>query len=108
MLQNREGYFLESEKVHAFQRLRSAGLLEEASWLTKEIDTWLLDPLFTSAKEASTDLAVLAPSSNGQGLCLRYQTGGPASSVLPFDERAIDERIVETGLSDAVNGVLEP
>jgi hypothetical protein len=93
---------------HAFRRLRQENLLEEASWLTKEIDTWLLDPLFASAKETATDLAILAPSTFGQGLCLRYQTGGAPDSTLPFDERAIEERIGESGLSDVVDAVLQP
>ncbi len=91
-----------------FDDLRFRENLEEASWLTKQIDEFFVEPILRSAPETSTRFAILAPNSNGQGLAIVFQTKDIGSNVIPFDERAFDDRLSENQLHEMVNQLLQP
>lgn len=97
--------------IDTMARLRKAGRLDEAAWLSRELDDRLLPitddaPLFR--------LTIAAPGVEG-GLALVYDSMRPGQNIFPFDERSLHERalplaqpweIVEKGLQNpALEGV---
>ncbi|MBC8065270.1 MAG: hypothetical protein H7Y17_10595 [Chlorobia bacterium] len=91
-----------------FQELREKDQLEEASWLSKEIDEMFVDPILASARELSTRFAILSPSQAGNGLSALYETKMNGSNVIPFDERALEERLAGRQLHEFVDAFLSP
>lgn len=82
---------------------RSQGKLEEAEWLSREIDRRLLGPLLDASLREPTRIFIAAPSCDGtgsdepSGLSLRVETGTRPANSVPFDERALEERAVPVG-----------
>jgi len=91
-----------------FTELRREKMLDEASWLIKEIDNVFIQPLLEGAKESPAELLVASPSPKSTGLGVTYRSGNLASSSLPFDERALEERLPRKGLGDWVGLILSP
>ena len=82
--------------IDALEILRQREKLEEAEWLTREIDQRLLRPLFESALKAPSRLTLAAPAANGEGLAVTFATGDHAANPIPFNEHALDEKSVPT------------
>jgi hypothetical protein len=91
-----------------FEQLRAKEQLEEAEWLTKQIDDFFIDPIFTSARETPTRFAILAPNQEGEGLSVAYETKWNEGNSIPFDERAIDERLPMRQLHESMDSLLNP
>lgn len=89
-----------------FQELRAQNQLEEASWLTHQLDENLIEPILTNALETSTHFAILAPNSDGEGLAVSYQTKMNSANVIPFDERALEERLTQSQMHEMVDSIL--
>ena len=89
-----------------FGELRSKGQLEEAQWLTKQMDEFLIEPILSHAREHPTRFAVLAPSASGEGLSLVYETKMQGENVVPFDERALEEKLRAGQLHELVDQLL--
>lgn len=85
-----------------FQELRARDQIEEASWLSHEIDKSFIEPILESSIDVPTSLTVLAPSSSGNGLGLSYQSKMNAGNVIPFDERALDERLSQRQMHEVI------
>ena len=95
--------------IDSFAKLRADEKLEECSWLISQMEGRLLRSLFEAALTGASRILVLAPSSTGQGLGLRFETGDKGANVFPFDERSLEERQVATlELSEVVARALEP
>ncbi len=77
--------------IEAVARFRAEEKLEEAEWFVHELDHALLKPVFEKALLEPTNLTLLAPGS-GPGLGVSFATEDAAANVIPFDERALDER----------------
>ncbi len=75
-----------------FGELRQKNLIEEAGWLTKQIEESFLNPIFSSAAENPVRLSLLSPTDNGTGLAVTYETKMQNATMVPFDERALEER----------------
>jgi hypothetical protein len=91
-----------------FQELRGKEQLEEASWLSKQIDDWFVDPILESAKETPTRFAILTPNTDSAGLSVVYETKMNLGNSIPFDERALEERLPQRQLHELVNALLNP
>lgn len=76
--------------IEAIADFRREGKLEEAAWLTAEIDRRWLEPIWQKAKNDYVRLLVLAPSLAADGLALSCEPGYGESPVAPFDERALE------------------
>jgi 2,3-bisphosphoglycerate-independent phosphoglycerate mutase len=76
--------------------LREREKLEEANWLTREIDRRFLTPIFESALKSPTRISVVAPSIKSTGLAVSFATGQQGANTIPFDERAREERSLPT------------
>lgn len=90
-----------------FQELRTGEQIEEASWLSKEIDEKFIGPILDSAVEVPTRFSILVPSGEGEGLGVDYETKMNAGNVVPFDERALEERLAVRQLHEGIAGLLE-
>jgi hypothetical protein len=93
--------------IEAFRDLRAAKSAderaEEFAWLARELDARLLAPIAESLAGAAARvepmrLAFLAPSTDGdkRGLGLDVRSDARSDNPFPFDERALDERLVPT------------
>jgi hypothetical protein len=82
--------------------------LEEASWLSKQLDELFIDPILASALETPTRFAVLAPNGETEGLSAIYETKWNEGGYIPFDERAFDERIPVRQLHETIDLLLNP
>ena len=89
-----------------FAELRAKEQLDEAHWLSKQIDDLLIDPILAHAREHPARFAVLAPSSSEKGLALVYETKMQGESVVPFDERALEERLRTGQMHELVDQIL--
>lgn len=89
-----------------FHELRASEKLEEASWLTKEIDGRFIETILESSIEIPTRLSILAPSTVGEGLGIFYETKMNVGNVVPFDERAMDEKLAGRQLHEEVARLL--
>jgi 2,3-bisphosphoglycerate-independent phosphoglycerate mutase len=77
--------------LDGFESLRRDGAIEEIDWLTRELDKRLLGPIRTLSEEAELHLLLLASSPDG-GLALQFDSRERIQSVVPFDERALEDR----------------
>ena len=83
--------------IEAFGELRSHKRLEEMEWFGKELDRKLLEPLAQLARKEPVHLTILA-SANGpnDGLVMDFFSDSPHPNSIPFDERALEERSLQT------------
>ncbi len=94
--------------VDALEGLRAKGQEEELHWFVRELDAALLGPLLDTLRREPMRLALLAPRAE-TGLALTVDGSRRASNVVPFDERALEERTLSTlGLHDSVEIALHP
>lgn len=77
------------------ERLRSAEKLEEAAWLTRELDERFLQPVLDRAALEPSRIAVLAPGMESDGLGVVFESRSIEENSLPFDERSLEEQRVE-------------
>lgn len=91
-----------------FQELREKEQVEEASWLSKQVDDWFIDPILESSKEVSTRFAVVSPNVKSTGLSVVYETKMSSGNVIPFDERALEERLTQRQMHELVAALLNP
>ena len=91
-----------------FEELRTAGKIEEASWLTKEIDERFIDPILESAVDTPTHLSILMPSATSEGLGSSFESNVNTGGHVPFDERALDEKLASRHLHEDVARLLSP
>lgn len=92
--------------LDSIQEFRDQGQLEEAAWLTHEIDRELLSPWSAPKVDDPLMVTLLAPGPAG-GLGLTFRSDSPMDSGMPFDERLLDDRgLALMDLSDAVNMAL--
>jgi hypothetical protein len=92
--------------MDSFGPLREAQRWEEMEWLSKELDIKLISPLWERSRLEPFCLTVLAcggytgrespVTGSPEGLVLSYKTGQVASNSIPFDERALEERTLQT------------
>ncbi len=76
-------------------QLRAKELEEELHWFVRELDARLIKPLIDESAEGPAKITVLAPSSaTGLGMVLRTPATGANS--IPFDERALEEKVLRT------------
>ncbi len=75
---------------------------EERHWLAREIDRELLQPLLDRAATESIRIALLAPRKNGDGLALVAEPPVDRGGRWPFDDRALEERLVVRQDLDAI------
>lgn len=88
--------------LDSFNELRALGRLEEAEWLTHEIDAKLIEPLWERARKERLNLDILAPvgffgepktaQTSHMGLALKFDSANRRANQLPFDERSLEER----------------
>jgi 2,3-bisphosphoglycerate-independent phosphoglycerate mutase len=78
--------------IGAISRFRQQNQLEEAEFFSREIDQRLLNPLMERSELEPLSLAVVAPRASGDGLALIFDSRRPEESVVPFDERALEDR----------------
>lgn len=71
---------------------RAKGQLEEAKWLTRELDRRLFEPWISAPKEEDLEILVLATGSP-VGLAVHYRSGIDRQSATPFDERATEDTL---------------
>jgi len=81
--------------IDSIAEFRQREQFEEAEWMANEIDRRLLQPLFQDALTNPTRIVLLAPGS-GLGLGVRFETLDSGSNSIPFDERALDEKMLAT------------
>ncbi len=75
---------------------------EELNWIANEIDVKLLKPILEKALTSTTKISLLVPTKE-VGIGLTYETGDQNANSIPFDERALDEKLLPTlDLSTAV------
>lgn len=85
----------------AFAEMRAMARMEEAQWLSREIDTRLLVPLETRLREEPMRILIASPGPHG--LALQVGSGPADTGSTPFDERALEGRGVPTyGLAELV------
>ena len=78
----------------AIAEMRALDRLEEAEWLSREIDKRLLEPLEAKLRDGPSSLLLASPGTDG--LALLVEHGPSLGGGLPFDERALEERSVPT------------
>lgn len=93
---------------NAFERLAGDERIDERGWLTHEFDERLLKGLLESAVDTPTRLTLLAPRPDGPGLGVTYETKDQGANVIPFDERALEERLSTRDLATWVDQVMAP
>ena len=81
--------------IEAPTKLKELDKPEELNWFADQIDTKLLKPLFENALVSPTEITFLVPADE-MGIGLRYQTGNQNTNSIPFDERALDEKSLQT------------
>lgn len=91
------------EEIEAF---RAQGMLEEADWLVQEIDRQFVTPWLDAPDGAPVDALVVAPGPDG-GLALRFSSQHREEGLLPFDERALHEKLPTMAVHDVVASFLE-
>jgi hypothetical protein len=79
--------------LDAVQEFRFNHQLEEADWFVRELDNVLLKPLFQEALVKPTRITFLAPGA-GVGLGATFETKNANSNSIPFDERALEEKVL--------------
>ncbi len=80
--------------VEAAAELRSQSMWEELEWFVPELDRELIKPLLESTMHEPSRFTFIAP---GRGLGLSVTLGKqPGTNVIPFDERALEERVLPT------------
>ncbi len=72
------------------------------------MDDWFVDPVLASAQENPTRFSVLAPDERSGGLAAVYETKMNANNVIPFDERAMEERLSQRQMHELMNALLNP
>jgi len=87
----------------AFQRFRPAGEVEEMGWLLSELDRLVLDPW--SSLDTPVEITVAALSGE-EGIVLRWTNAVRMENRVPFDERALHERIQRLTLHEVVRSAL--
>lgn len=88
--------------LEAPSKLKELDRPEELNWFADQMDAKLLQLLFEKALVDSTKITLLIPTAE-TGLGLTYQTGNQNSGTIPFDERALEEKTLQTfDLSTAV------
>ncbi len=90
-----------------FHELRAGEQIEEASWLSKEIDEKFIGPILDNAVEVPTRFSILVPSAESEGLGVHYETKMNAGNAVPFDERALEERLAVRQLHEGIADLLE-
>lgn len=90
------------EEIELFRR---HGMLEEAAWLVNEIDRTLVARWLDAPDEAPIDVLIVAPGPHG-GLAMRFGSQHREEGLLPFDERALHERLPTTDVHDVVASFL--
>ena len=78
----------------AIAEMRALDRLEEAEWLSREIDQRLLEPLERRLRDEPMRLLIAAPGEHGLALLVEHGPASPGST--PFDERALEQRGVPT------------
>lgn len=76
--------------IDAIAEMRRQGKIEEAAWLTEEISSRFIRPMWDNGKNDYLRLLILAPALDQEGLALSYEPGY-ASSNAPFDERGLEQ-----------------
>jgi hypothetical protein len=72
---------------------RAGERFEEASWLARELDCRLLEPLLHDAELTEGRLLLIATRSNGNGLVVDFRPDGPRSSIsISFSAETADDR----------------
>lgn len=89
--------------INAFARLAEQGLVEERGWLTKQVEERFLEGLYDSAQEIPTRLTLLAPNSESVGLGIMYQSKDQNTNSIPFDERALEDRLPTYTLHERID-----
>ena len=87
----------------AFEEFRERGLIEEAAWLTRQLDDLLIGPILNSARDIPTRFSIFAPCRKGTGLSAVYETKMNEGNLIPFDERALEEQLPQLQLHEAVD-----
>jgi hypothetical protein len=82
--------------IGVIAELREQNRVEEMDWFTKELNRRLLEPLVQLARREPLHLTLLAPSTQGQGLVLDFRSDAPETNSIPFDERALEEKSLQT------------
>jgi len=80
--------------------------IDEKAWLTNELDEKLFTKLVRD--ETPTRIAILAPAADGAGLGLTWETGNPGIGSIPFDERALEERLPTRDLATWIDQAMNP
>jgi 2,3-bisphosphoglycerate-independent phosphoglycerate mutase len=76
--------------------LRARGLSEELEWFAARLDKELLAPLLAGVLKGPARVALICPRVEGPGLGLTIEHGDVGQNVVPFDERALEERRLST------------
>lgn len=93
--------------VDAIAEMRSEEMLEEAEFLSRQIDEQLLKPIIDRAADEPLRLLLAAPSDERQGLILHFDSKDLREGTLPFDERTLDDAKVPTvDVEDAISTFL--
>lgn len=97
-------------------RLRESGRLDEAEWVLSRFDEEFLAPLLTEAATEPVRIAIYAPgfeprptvSATGsvRGLGALFDSNAVVSNVVPFDERALQERLPLHDLWESIASTL--
>lgn len=84
-------------------RLREEGRLDEAAWVLARFDEEFLGPQMDEAAVGHVRIAVFAPgfeprpstspTASPRGIGALYDSNAVVSNVVPFDERALEERL---------------
>ena len=78
--------------ISAPSGLRADGKFEELIWFMGRLDTELLDPLVTNARQSPAELLLVAPSAHSIGLGVRFRFGDHHQNSYPFTEEATEEK----------------
>ena len=79
------------------REFRSKNQLEEARWLTAEIDRRLFEPWAAATEDQPIEILVLT-TGDPVGLALHYRSNRDLTSTIPFDERATQDSLSRSPL----------
>ncbi len=77
-------------------QLRNDEKMEELEWFARQMTDELLSPLWDLSQKEPLRLLLVAPALGHTGLSLRFESGKSHGNRFPFDERALEEREVDT------------
>ncbi|HRI43814.1 MAG TPA: hypothetical protein PLL78_02610 [Fimbriimonadaceae bacterium] len=97
-------------------RLREEGRLDEAAWVLARFDEEFLGPLMEEAATEQARIAVFAPgfeprpsaspTASPRGIGALFDSNAVVSNVVPFDERALEERLPVHDLWESIERTL--